>query len=127
MKNKALFAAMTIVGTLSLTGCTINFGALLSPFASDVDACDKLSEVIETAGERDESYEVILQRISQEVTPLAEPDLAESLRLLTNSASNINSDESIFQNIGAALVTTEQATYVVNRCIEVGVEVQYGR
>jgi hypothetical protein len=127
MKNKALFAAMTIVLTLPLTGCTINFEALLRPFASDVDACDQLSEVIETAGDRDESYEVILQRISQEVTPLAEPELAEALRLLTNSASNINNDGSIFQSIGAALVSTEQIGYVLNRCIEVGVEVQYGR
>ena len=126
MKKNSIFVAMTIVVTLSLTGCTINFEALLRPFASDVDACDKLSEVIKTAGDREESYEVILQRISQEVTPLAEPDLAESLRLLTNSASNINSEESIFQNIGAALVSTEQIGYVLNRCIEVGVEVQYG-
>ena len=118
---------MTILLTLPLTGCAINFEALLRPFASDVDACDQLSEVIETAGDRDESYEVILQRISQEVTPLAEPELAEALRLLTNSASNINNEGSIFQNIGAALVSTEQIGYVLNRCIEVGVEVQYGR
>jgi len=61
------------------------------------------------------------------VIPLAEPELAESLRLLTRSASSINSDGSIFEGLGAALVSAEQLGIVLGRCIEVGVEVQYER
>lgn len=124
---KPFFTAVVLSATLTLAGCSINFEALLSPFASDVNACDKLSEIIKIAGDDDNSYALILERISREVIPLAEPELAESLRLLTSSASSINSKGSIFESLGAALVSTEQLGYVLNRCIEVGVEVQYGR
>jgi len=127
LKQKSFFTALFLSSTLSLTGCSINFEALLSPFASDVNACDKLSEIIKTVGESDDSYTLLLERIPREVIPLAEPELAESLRLLTKSASRIDSEGSIFEGLGAAIVSAEQLSFVLSRCIEVGVEVQYER
>ena len=127
MKKKPFLAASILSVALATSGCSINFDALLRPFASDADACDKLSEIIEAVGESDNSYELLLRRIATEVTPLAEPELAATLRLLTSSASKINSEGSIFEGIAASLVSTEQIAYVLTRCIEVGVEVQYGR
>jgi len=127
LKHKSFYTAVVLSATLTLTACSINFEALLSPFASDVNACEKLSDVIKNVGESDDSYALLLERIRREVIPLAEPELAESLRLLTRSASSINSDGSIFEGLGAALVSAEQLGIVLGRCIEVGVEVQYER